>query len=110
MTVNRNHYRKSYRHLPPWECPTCGKGHLVAIKDKEAEEETGPSERAHGHPEWDPDWIEGRFTKLLKCNFANCGEVVSVTGNTSIEEDQFADEDGNWQREFVTHYEVQSLL
>jgi hypothetical protein len=110
MTVNRNHYQTRYRHLPPWECPTCGKGHLVAVKNTEAVEETGPSKRAHANDEWDTDWIEERFTKLLKCNFANCGEVVSVSGNAGIEEDQFPDHEGNWQQEYVRHYEVQSLL
>jgi hypothetical protein len=111
MTVNRNHYQTRYRHLPPWECPTCGKGHLVAIKDKEAVEETGPSRRARAtYEEWDPEWTEERFTKLLKCNFANCGEVVSVSGNASIEEEHFQDEVGDWEHDFVRHYEVQSLL
>ena len=110
MTVNRNHYRTRYRHLPLWECPTCGKGHLVVMKDKEAVEETGPSRRAHAHEAWDPDWIEERFTKLLNCNFANCGEVVTVSGNAGVEEDQFSDEEGNWKQDFVRHYEILSLL
>lgn len=110
MTVNRDHYRTRYRHLPAWECPTCGKGHLVAIQDKEAIEETGPSRKAHGHDAWDPEWIEERFTKLLKCNFANCGEVVSISGNAGVEEDHFHDEDGNWQQDYIPHYEVLCLL
>lgn len=80
------------------------------MKDKEAVEETGPSKRAHAHEEWDPEWIEERFIKLLKCNFANCGEVVSVSGNAGVEEDQFQDGEGDWQQEFVRHYEVQSVL
>lgn len=111
MTVNRNHYKTRYRHLPPWECPTCGKGHLVAIEEKEAVEETGPSRRARAtYEEWEPEWTEERFTKLLKCNFANCGEVVSVSGNAGVEEDQYQDDEGEWQRDFAQHYEVQSLL
>lgn len=111
MTVNRNHFQTRYRYLPPWECPTCGKGHLVAIKDKGAVEETGPSKQARAqHEEWEPEWTEERFTQLLKCNFANCGEVVSVSGNTSIVEDQYADNHGDWQQDYVRHYEVQSLL
>jgi hypothetical protein len=80
------------------------------MKDKEAIEETGPSGRAHAHEEWDPEWIEARFTKLLKCNFANCGEVVSVSGNAGVEEDQLQDDEGDWQQDFVRHYEVLSLL
>jgi hypothetical protein len=80
------------------------------MKDKDAVEETGPSKRAHAHDAWDPEWIEERFTKLLKCNFANCGEIVSVSGNAGIEEDQFTNEEGNWQQDYVRHYEVQSLL
>lgn len=110
MTVNRNHYKVRYRQLPPWECPTCGKGHLVPIKEKEATEETGPSKRAHAHEEWDPEWIEERFIRLLKCNFANCGEVVSASGNATVEEDHFQNEEGEWQQEYVENYEVLSLL
>lgn len=111
MTVNRNHFRTRYRHLPPWECPTCGKGHLVVVANKEAVEETGPSKRARQeHEEWEPEWIEERFTKLLKCNFANCGEVVSVSGNAGAEEDQYQDETGDWQLDYPRHYEVQSIL
>lgn len=110
MTVNRNHYRARYGLLPPWECPTCGKGHLVAIKEKDAVEETGPSRKAHSHEAWDPDWIEERFTKLLKCNFANCGEVASVSGNAGVEENHYQDEVGEWQQDFVRHYEVLSIL
>ena len=110
MTVNRNHYRTRYRQLPPWECPTCGKGHLVSIKGKAAVEETGPSRRAHAEDEWDPEWIQERFTDLLKCNFANCGEVVSVSGNADIETNHSVDEQGNWQQDFVREYEIQSVL
>src|SRR5690348_15511779 len=99
MTVNRNHYLTHYNHLPPWECPTCGKGHLVTVKDKEAVEETGPSKRAHAHEDWDPEYIQERFTKLLRCNFANCGEVVSACGNASVKEEHFHDEEGEWQQD-----------
>lgn len=80
------------------------------MKDKEAVEETGPSKRAHAQEEWDPEWIIERFIKLLKCNFANCGEVVSVSGNTDLEEDHFQDEEGEWQHDYIRHYEVQSVL
>ncbi len=110
MTVNRNHYLTQYSQLPPWECPTCGKGHLVAMTDKEAVEETGPSRRAHAYEDWDPEWVEERFAKLLKCNFTNCGEVVSVSGNASIDEHQYTDEEGRWQQDYVRVYEIQCLL
>lgn len=80
------------------------------MKDKEIVEETGPSRRAHGLDEWDPEWIAERFANLLKCNFANCGEVVSVSGNAGIRETQFQDEEGEWQQDYVRDYEVLSLL
>lgn len=82
----------------------------MAIKDKEAIEETGPSRQAHAHDGWDPEWIEERFTKLLKCNFANCGEIVAASGNVSVQEDQFQDDEGDWHQDFVQHFEVLSLL
>jgi hypothetical protein len=82
----------------------------VAIPDKELSVETGPSLRQHAYEEWDPEWVEERFVKLLKCNFGNCGEVVSVSGNAGVEEDHFPDEDGNWQHEYIRHFEVRSVL
>ena len=110
MTVNRNHYRTHYRQLPPWECPTCGKGHLVPIKGKEVVQETGPSQRAHAHEEWGPEWVQERFAMLLQCNFANCGEVVSASGNSGIEPNGYFDPEGEWQQEYIRIYEVLALL
>jgi hypothetical protein len=46
--------------------------------------ETGPSKAAHAHEAWDPEWISKRFVGLLRCQDANCGELVSVSGDAGM--------------------------
>jgi len=110
MTVNRNHFKRSYRDLPQWDCPTCGKGHLIVVPEKTAIEETGPSKRAHGHDDWDPDWIVERFAMLMKCNFASCGEIAAVSGDAYFDVCVDVDEEGLYQQKMVRHYEPFSIL
>jgi hypothetical protein len=110
MTVNRNHFKRSYRNLPQWDCPTCGKGHLIVVPEKTAIEETGPSKRAHGHDDWDPDWIVERFAMLMKCNFASCGEIAAVSGDAYFDVCVDVDEEGLYQQKMVRHYEPFAIL
>jgi hypothetical protein len=51
------------------------------------------SRAAHGHNAWDPEWIEERFSVMLQCNLASCGEVVVMAGETQI--DQVVNDDGD---------------
>ncbi len=80
------------------------------MKDKSLAEETGPSKRAHGHNNWDPDCVLERFALLLKCNFASCGELVAAAGNATYDIDVIADDEGHYQQEWVRHYEPVALV
>ncbi len=47
---------------------------------------------------------------LLQCNFANCKEVVSLSGSAGLEREQFLDEEGQWQEGYARIYKILSLL
>ena len=68
---------------PAWPCPSCVKGALKLVPNSLAKKEAVSSRRAHGHEEWDPDWVEYRFTAWLKCGV--CEEDVVVAGLGGIE-------------------------
>lgn len=86
MTVNRNHWKPPFENFPSWLCPTCQSGSLSVYSDTLKITETGPSETAHGHAAWEPDWIEKRFSGLLVCGDAACGELVAIGGVTRFQE------------------------
>lgn len=91
-----------FRHLPTWPCPTCAPGKLVLIKDTLKREETGASKRARSQDEWHPDWVEERFSALLKCSA--CGEVVSISGTMGPDLEQGYDNDGEIETTVVDLY------
>ncbi|MCZ6834202.1 MAG: DUF4145 domain-containing protein [Planctomycetota bacterium] len=48
-------------------------------------EETQESKNAHNHEAWDPDWIDYIYVCILECTDPSCREIVSSTGEGSIE-------------------------
>jgi len=67
----------------PWPCPHCGKQVLLAEKNNVTATETRDSRDARRHEDWEPEWIEERFTSTLTCQ--NCGEIVVAAGKTNWE-------------------------
>ena len=61
-------------------CPTCITGTLTANSETLLRSESKESIDAQSHPEWEPEWINCRFSAILKCN--NCNDAVSVCGWT----------------------------
>jgi hypothetical protein len=80
--------------VPAFVCPTCTKGTLQFDKKQYLEGEPQYSKDAHGHNDWEPDWNTERFVMLLKCSAPKCGELVAVSGRTSVE--QVDDEEHGW--------------
>lgn len=109
MPTNRIHWQAQFRHLPLWECPTCGKGHLKAIKETHHEKESGPSLKAHSHDDWHPDWVSGRFVSLLECDFPPCREVASVSGNYNVDVEVTYDYEGSPEETWVDFFQVQAI-
>jgi hypothetical protein len=68
-------YRSS---TPDWKCPHCENGLLSLRKDSLSYEETPDSRSLHSHPDWEPDWIDYRFTASFECN--KCTGITFVCG------------------------------
>lgn len=70
--------------IPPFRCPTCGRGSLSTIeKGLTAIRPSYASRQCEGYSP-DEDW--GRFTLVLKCSIPTCGEIVSSVGTYQAEE------------------------
>jgi hypothetical protein len=83
----------SQKRFPAFPCPKCKQGALGYDVENMKIIEPPYSKAAHGHEAWDPDWVEERFSVMLQCNLAGCGEVVVVAGETQI--DQVVNDDGD---------------
>lgn len=69
--------------FPQIICPSCKKGHLKIVKNSLNTGEISDSRENREHPDWEPDWIEYRFSVSLKCDNANCRDNVVCIGNGS---------------------------
>jgi hypothetical protein len=96
MTINRQHWWARFTSLPTWQCPTCGEGQMILDEKTLMIAETGPSKADHFHEAWEISWIKERFSALLICSKKSCGEVASICGHTSYDEDM----DGKEMRHF----------
>jgi hypothetical protein len=74
--------------IPAFRCPTCNKGTLTLAKDSLRVVESSLSQRARDHEGWDPEWVEERFSMLLSCTATSCGELVVVSGDTVLREEE----------------------
>jgi hypothetical protein len=86
--------RFSPRDVPAFPCPNCSKGILKYDSKQFWRVEPQYSLDGHKHEDWEPWWVTERFTMFLKCGAAKCGEVVVVSGSTSLEEVQ--DDEFGW--------------
>jgi len=97
MTIKRITFKNDFNieSIPDWICPTCNKGVLKYERKNIKTFEGALSLSAHGHPAWEPDWINGVFLGLLKCSNPSCNETVVMTGDFRSEEGQEYDEMNN---------------
>lgn len=87
MAISRTIWKNAFteKNIPEWNCPTCNSGILKGQKKDFKSYESATSRSAHGHDDWDPEWISGSFHGILTCNNVNCGEQVLVMGNMSVD-------------------------
>ena len=90
-------------NVPPYPCPRCRKGHLTFNPDSFSIVEPAHSLRQHSDDDFEPEWVEERFTMLLICSNITCGEVVAVAGTAGVFHLEYFDEhsghhDGGYQR------------
>ncbi|WP_152536032.1 DUF4145 domain-containing protein [Mesorhizobium loti] len=73
-------------HLPPWQCPTCGRGNLALDKESLRIGYSADVIAERDNPDWEPEWERGRFSCLLVCDQPKCGDIVSMIGETVTNE------------------------
>lgn len=109
MPVDREQWQEKMDALPPWQCPFCFKGTLAPVPDKVLIEETGPSKKDREIDAWEPDWIRASFAGFMSCNNANCGDLVSVSGDSPVSVWEYQDYHEHIQQ--VSHvYVVKSVF
>ena len=89
-----------------YACPTCKQGSLVPDKTSFKASEPAYSKSAHDQDEWDPDWIEYRFTFTCVCDKKSCGEIAYVTGSGTV--DQWYSEEG--QAEYYDVFRIKTFF
>jgi hypothetical protein len=95
-------------NIPNWICPHCSLGILEAGKTDFNIIETEASKRAKKEVEWEPEWINGNFTGILKCSSNKCAEMTIVCGEMSVAYGIAYDEMGN--QEYPYSEELSPLL
>lgn len=68
----------------PWLCARCHKGRLVPKKITFYDRESADSLRLRKQEEWNNNWYEGRFSGILECENASCGDVAAVAGRSAF--------------------------
>jgi uncharacterized protein DUF4145 len=108
MTVDVTLWQETFAQdrFPPFRCPTCQKGTLALIKDGLKVIESGRSKLAKSHDAWEPDWTDERFCGFLACSDTTCGELVIVSGDTVVVEE----EDEEFGRHWESHLRPRSMF
>lgn len=103
MPVNRDLWRRSFQRdtMPGLPCPHCMFGKLKLIPKSFEFEEPTFSQIMKNEEEWEPDWIERRFSARLRCDEDECGEIVSVAGDTELIQASYEEPNGR----VVSRYE-----
>ena len=65
-------------------CPACRLGMLRA--EPAHKHESTESRNAQGVVGWDPDWVHGYFTSVLRCQRASCQEITVAMGRWCVRE------------------------
>jgi hypothetical protein len=108
MTVDVSLWQETFAQdrLPSFRCPTCQKGTLSLMKDGLKVIESGHSKLAKTHEAWDPDWIEERFSGFLTCSDTACRELVIMSGDTVMVEE----EDEEYSRHWASHLRPRNIF
>lgn len=84
-------------------CPTCSMGRLCVVEESFTERSSAKSDILISEGAWEPTDAELVFSCMLKCDDANCGEVVACMGDGVIRE-EFPDFFPEQERELVRYY------
>jgi len=108
MAFNRDLWSGFYdrKHFPSIPCPRCASGN--AKLDPESLEVVEPaySKKGRSDQNWEPDWDTERFSLNLTCDNASCGEIMVVSGDTSLSE-VYDEEDEGWV--YIAHLRPRAM-
>lgn len=87
MTFKREQWKIPFGDItsPDWPCPGCGRHTLRVVEDSLSSVETRQSKNGRAHEDWDPSWLEYRWTIHLRCSASQCGEEVVALGTETAE-------------------------
>ena len=102
MAVDRSLWTASFleKRAPPWPCPEC-RSALFVVPGSFTVGEDVKSRKAHVLEEWDPEWIEERFSSMLQCSREACGQYVVLVGTARTQWDNDPDPPGSMAYERV---------
>jgi hypothetical protein len=76
--------------IPKFQCPVCQKGLLISNKEKLIEGATKESECLY-EVTGEPEYYEGHFTAISRCNNPDCEEITTIVGETKTIQDGWDD-------------------
>jgi hypothetical protein len=82
-------------HFPNFPCPRCSKGRAKHDGKEVQVDEPIYSVKDRDNPDWEPGWDVERFSLRLICDNTSCGEVIVVSGDTSLDE-YYDHEEDRW--------------
>lgn len=71
--------------IPKFQCPNCNKGLLISKEENILNEKTEQSMKSF-QVIGEPEFIEGKFTTMSKCNNPDCIDITVIAGNTKVVE------------------------
>ena len=94
MAITRTIWKNWFTadNIPAWTCPSCNHGTLTAEKKDIKTFEAISSQNSRQEEDWDPEWVWGQFTGILKCDDEKCGETVVMAGRMDVQGDHEYDE------------------
>lgn len=92
MSLVRKDWKSSFTLTSKlnWPCPFCFAKSLRIKTDSLMEGETAPSKAARNGGDWEPQWLQGRFSCILECR--SCEGELAMCGEWHPEEEEAFDE------------------
>jgi hypothetical protein len=95
--------------IPPLPCPTCRHGRLVLVPDTIQKLQAAHNVKTMNDEDSIPEMFTQKFALFLKCSTPDCGEIVSVYGDTRTVETYDDDEFGQPCLAYVEELEPKGM-
>ena len=107
--INEIYLKKFFQRdqIPHYPCPRCG-AHMKS--ELSAEEDRAYSKQYSHIDGYSHDDEESIFHIKLECTHPKCGEPVFLVGKGTVAYEDFLDEDGNLDLEYITYFEPKFFI